>query len=42
MKEMERRLKRQGVHPDDIKLTANFIEKAQKRDKKLEKKLKEI
>ena len=42
VKEMEKWLKRQGVHPDDIKLAANFMEKAQQRDKKSEKKHKEI
>ena len=34
-REMEKRLKRSGVHPNDIKLAADFIDRARKRDKKL-------
>jgi len=34
-REMERRLRRQGVHPDDIKVAVDFIERAKRRDASL-------
>jgi len=40
-REMEKRLKRAGVSPHDIKLACDFIEAAKERDKKIAKEIEE-
>lgn len=40
-KEMERRLRRAGLHPKDIKLACDFVDNAKRRNDKAEKELEE-